>query len=147
MKDEFLYLLRVRYAECDAQQVVFNAKYVEFVDVAITEYFRLLWGDYTFITEQGLDFQVVNVTINWKAPAQFDDVVAITIDLKRIGTSSFTYALVFSNYRTKRVLATVEITYVMVSLKEHQKRAIPPTIRKQLAHGASGIVNHAGVVV
>lgn len=147
MSQPFSYLLRVRYAECDAQQVVFNAKYVEYVDVAITEYFRLLWGNYDKIMERGLDMQVVNVNISWKAPARFDDVVAISIQLKKIGTTSFTFGLDFSNYQTQQPLAIGEITYVMVSLKEHNKTAIPPVIREQLEAGAKGIVNHAGIPI
>lgn len=147
MKEQFTYLLRVRYSECDAQQVVFNAKYVEYIDIAITEYYRALWGGYENITQQGLDNQVVNVNVSWKAPALFDDVIAISIELKKIGTTSFTYSLSFSNFRTKQLLAIGEITYVMVSVKEHQKIAIPPKIRNQIETGASGIINHAGVEI
>jgi len=36
----FRLLLRVRYGECDAQQVVFNARYGDYVDVAATEFYR-----------------------------------------------------------------------------------------------------------
>lgn len=147
MTEQFTYLLRVRYSECDAQQVVFNAKYVEYIDVAITEYFRLLWGNYKTILQRGLDTQVVNVNVSWKAPALFDNVIAVTIQLKKIGTTSFTYTIDFSNYQTNKLLATSEITYVMVSLKEHQKTAIPPDIRKQIEAGALGIVNHAGIEI
>ena len=147
MSEQFTYLLRVRYAECDAQQVVFNAKYVEYIDVAITEYFRLLWGNYTTILQRGLDTQVVNVNVSWKAPAHFDDILALTIQLKKIGTTSFTYTIGFTNYKTKKVLAIGEITYVMVSLKEHQKTPIPLDVRQQLEAGVKGITNHAGIEI
>jgi acyl-CoA thioester hydrolase len=36
----FRYYLRVRYSECDSQKVVFNARYGEYVDLAVTEYVR-----------------------------------------------------------------------------------------------------------
>jgi len=32
----FRYYLRVRYVECDAQKVVFNSRYAEYVDVSVT---------------------------------------------------------------------------------------------------------------
>jgi acyl-CoA thioesterase FadM len=38
----FRYYLRVRYAECDAQKVVFHSRYAEYTDVAINEFFRAL---------------------------------------------------------------------------------------------------------
>ena len=31
-------LIRVRYGECDAQGVLFNARYMDLVDVAFTEF-------------------------------------------------------------------------------------------------------------
>lgn len=147
MNTQFTYLLRVRYAECDAQQVVFNAKYVEYVDVALFEYFRSLWGDYKYFFDQGLDAQVVNVNVSWKAPAVFDDVIALGVQLKKIGNSSFSFDLSFSNYRTKQQLAFGEITYVLVSMKEHNKTAIPPDMREKLEAGTSDVINHAGIEI
>ena len=38
--DPFRYYLRVRYIECDAQKVVFNSRYAEYVDVGINEFLR-----------------------------------------------------------------------------------------------------------
>ncbi len=147
MTKPFSYLLRVRYSECDAQAVVFNAKYVEFIDIAGGEYFRALWGDYKNLLEKGMDVQVVNVNVSWKAPALYDDVLALNMGPKRIGNSSFTLEIDFINYTSKQVIATGEITYVLVSVKEHQKMAIPDEIREQLETGASALVNHAGVLV
>ena len=146
MQDQFCYLLRVRYSECDAQQVVFNAKYVEYIDVAVTEFFRVLWGDYKNLLEAGLDMQVVNVNVDWKAPAHFDEVIAITIEQKRIGNTSFTLQVGFSNYESKHQIATAQITNVMVSAKEHQKIKIPAELKNKLETGAPGVViNHAGI--
>ena len=145
MTKQFTYLLRVRYAECDAQQVVFNAKYVEYIDVAAFEYFRALFGDYNKLLERGLDMQVVNVNVSWKAPATYDDVIAMKMRLKKVGNSSIAFAIDYTNYHTKQFLATGEITYVMVSLKAHNKVAVPDDIRAQLEAGVTGMVNHAGV--
>ncbi len=148
MKKDFCYLLRVRYAECDAQQVVFNAKYVEYIDVAITELFKALWGDYQNLLDRGMDTQVVNVNVSWKAPAHFDEVIALYMKHKRTGNTSFTLAVDFINYQTGHQIATGEITYVLVTVKEHQKMTIPDDFRKELEACATGvIINHAGVII
>ena len=42
----FRFRFRVRYGECDAQGVVFNARYGDFVDISVNEYIRTLFGDY-----------------------------------------------------------------------------------------------------
>jgi len=106
---------------------------------------RVIWGDYNDILSKGLDMQVVNVSINWKAPAHFDEVLAIKIRLNKIGNSSFSFLVDFYNQATSQLLAHGEIVYVMVSPIEHTKMEIPKDVRDQLEKGAKGIVvDHAG---
>ena len=40
MTQRFRYYLRVRYQECDAQKVVFNARYGDYIDLACIEFLR-----------------------------------------------------------------------------------------------------------
>lgn len=148
MNQDFTYLLRVRYLECDAQKVVFNGRYADYVDIALGEYMRALWGDYANIIEQGVDFQVVSLTINWKAPAQFDHILAVQVRSGRIGNTSFTAQCDFYNYKTKQPVASAEITYVMVSATEFTKMPIPDDMRAKIEKGAPGVVvDHAGANV
>ncbi len=145
MEQTFTYLLRVRYLECDAQKVVFNGRYADYVDIAVGEYMRAIWGDYENIISQGLDFQVVSLTINWKGPAHFDDILAVKVHPSRIGNTSFTFQCEFYNYKNHRAVATAEITYVMVSATEFTKIPIPNDIREKIEKGApSVLVDHAG---
>lgn len=145
MNNEFRHLLRVRYAECDGQQVVFNGRYVDYIDVAVTEFLRRVWGNYQDILATGIDSQVVGLALNWKAPAHFDDVLAITISPARIGTTSYTLAVEFYNHHSTAHVASAEITYVMVSAGDHQKMTIPEKMRQRLEQGAAGtVVDHAG---
>ena len=87
----FRYYLRVRYIECDAQKVVFNSRYGEYVDVAINEFLRAI-GVLPEFVDGHLDFQLVKQTIEWKAPARFDQVLELSIAAIRLGTTSFTSA-------------------------------------------------------
>jgi acyl-CoA thioester hydrolase len=145
MNDDFCYLLRVRYAECDAQRVVFNGRYVDYIDIAATEFTRAIWGNYNDILSNGIDSQVVSLSINWKAPAHFDEILAITIKPTKIGTTSFCLQADFYNYESSKILASAEIIYVMVSVHQHVKMEIPQDMRKQLEKGAKGIkIDHAG---
>ena len=52
MSQPFSYLFRVRYAECDPQGVVFNGRYVEYADVAFTEFVRSALGGYQELIDQ-----------------------------------------------------------------------------------------------
>lgn len=146
MTNDFCYFLRVRYSECDAQKVVFNGRYSDYVDVAVGEFTRIIWGDYNDILSNGIDNQVVSYSIDWKAPFHFDDVVAITVKVSKIGNSSYSLQVDFYNYDSKELTASAEITYVMVSVTKHAKMNIPQNMREQLEQGARGInVDHAGL--
>ncbi|MBV1696376.1 MAG: acyl-CoA thioesterase, partial [Hyphomicrobiales bacterium] len=69
----FRYYLRVRYQECDAQHVVFNARYGDYIDLAITEFMKASMPDRN-VFDGTFEFQVVKQTTEWKSPARFDDV-------------------------------------------------------------------------
>jgi acyl-CoA thioester hydrolase len=123
MSHNFRYLLRVRYSECDAQSVVFNAKYAEYADIAVTEFMRSVCGDYANLLKRGLDNQVVDLHIQWQAPAKFESQAV----------------------ESQTQIATADITYVMVSTPEFKKCNVPDDIRKALELGAvDTLVDHAG---
>lgn len=145
MSAPFTMFLRVRYGECDAQNVVFNARYADYVDVVGTEFLRNLPGGYQGMLEQGIDTQVVNLTLNWKNSARFDDVLRITVEPQRIGTTSYTLCMQFYKGDENTPLCTADITYVIVNNVTYQKQAIPEEIKGALHNAGAGItVNQAG---
>ena len=140
----FTYYLRVRYIECDAQKVVFNSRYGEYVDAAMTEFIRALGFGAQLVTGE-LDFQLVKQTTEWKAPARFDQVLAISVVPVRLGTTSFVLRTEFRLAGDVRIIATVETVYVMVDSVTLQKTPIPPDVRAALESGARGLAtDHAG---
>ncbi|TBW47907.1 acyl-CoA thioesterase [Marinobacter halodurans] len=145
MPAPFEFRLRVRYGECDAQGVVFNARYGDYVDIAVNEYIRTLFGDYQRLLDQGVDIQVVNLNQNWRAPAHFDDVLCARIEPGRIGNTSFSLHIAFVEYREQRLVMTADITYVLIDARAGGKTPIPEAIRRQLADGApETVISHAG---
>lgn len=142
----FRVLLRVRYYECDAQQVVFNARYGDYVDTAVTEFFGYTVGGYKGMLDRNIDSQVVRLATDWQSPARFDDVLAISVETSRVGHTSFTLALQFNQHPAGDPVARSEITYVMVSGDRHEKMPVPDEFRQQLLAGAPGqVLNFAGV--
>jgi len=142
---DFTHLLRVRYSDCDAQKVVFNGKYAEYIDVAATEFTRHIWGHYNDVLAMGVDSQVVNLNISWKASSSFDDVLAISVKAGHIGNTSYCLEFEISNFSTRELVATAEIVYVLVSATEFTKMPMPENLKNKLEKGAPGIViDHAG---
>ena len=139
----FRYYLRVRYIECDAQKVVFNSRYSEYVDVGLNEFLRAAGVLDTFTTGP-LDFQLVKQIVEWKAPARFDQVLELRITATRLGTTSFTMRTEFRVAGEDRAIVTVETVYVLVDAKSLTKLSLPDAIRVALQKGAAGrSANHA----
>src|SRR5262245_62165347 len=142
----FRYYLRVRYIECDAQKVVFNSRYCEYVDVGINEFLRAI-GQLPDFAAGDLDFQLVRQTVEWRAPARFDQVLELSISTPRLGTTSFTCLTEFPIAGDDRVIATVETIYVLVDAHTLTKRPLPDALRAALAEGGRGrVTDHAGFV-
>jgi acyl-CoA thioester hydrolase len=139
----FSYFLRVRYGECDAQKVVFNSRYGEYVDLAAAEFLRTLGFEQEIKTAE-LDYQVVRQTMEWRAPARFDQVLEISVSAKHLGTTSFTLATEFRIAGEEAPIATSETVYVHVDTHTLKKAPMPSRLREALERGANGkSVDHA----
>jgi acyl-CoA thioester hydrolase len=139
----FRYYLRVRYIECDAQKVVFNSRYGEYVDVSINEFLRAA-GVLPAFLDGHLDFQLVKQTVEWKSPARFDQVLELSIAATKLGTTSFTVGTAFRIAGDDRVIVTVETVYVLVDGRTMTTLPLPDTLRAALQEGAAGrMTDHA----
>ena len=86
----FSFPKRVRFAEVDAQAVVFNPRYLEYFDIGLVEYFRAA-GIYPGLgLAGGPEMHVARALVEFKAPILLDEMIAICVRCSRIGTSSLT---------------------------------------------------------
>jgi len=140
----FRYYLRVRYGECDAQRVVFNARWADYVDLGSAEFFRAV-GFGEALASGAFDYQVVKLTIEWTAPARFDQVLELSIHTTRLGNTSFTVATEFRIAGRDPVICKAESIYVNVDSKTLTKQPLSGGVRVALESGAPGkTVDHAG---
>lgn len=106
--------LRVRWAEADMQGVVFNGHYLTYCDICLTEYWRALGIRYPeeFVA-QGSDTFVRKATLEYHAPARFDDALEICGRTARIGRSSLSFVVeMFRHGEPDRALIGAELVYV-----------------------------------
>lgn len=88
----FFHSLRVRWAEVDPQGIVFNGNYLTYLDVATTEYYRQLGMSYPAdLLRGGGDLFAVKSTLEYRAPAHFDDWLDIGTRVARLGRSSLVF--------------------------------------------------------
>ena len=145
MSKPFEFLFRVRYAECDAQGVVFNARYGEYVDLAVNSYLQVAIGGYHELVSMGYETQVVRLLTEWKSAARYDEVLKAIVSPCHFGNTSFTLRFVFMNEKTNTLVATSEATYVLVDAKEFTKRSMSQELKSALQEGAlNKQINQAG---
>lgn len=140
-------LIRVRYGECDAQQVVFNARYADYADLAATEYIRALVGDYQALLDAGFDNQVVSLHIDWFASATFDDVLSLSVSVGHIGNTSFeliTRCTRVDNEGKKEAIAEMKTIYVVVDALTFTKAKIPPLLHNNFSRKFTHVINQSG---
>jgi acyl-CoA thioester hydrolase len=127
----FTHELRVRYGECDAQGIVFNANFLAYVDVVLTEIWRHSMGSYDLLLETGVDTVVGEANMRFLAPGRFDDIIRIEGGFAGLGTTSTTLKLWFR--RDDELLVEADIRYVFVDLENWNKAEIPAKVRQGLA--------------
>jgi acyl-CoA thioester hydrolase len=108
----FTHLHRVRSHEVDTQGFLFNSRYLEIADVAMTEFFRSIGYPYPDLVSGGTDPSVVSAALSFQAPAYFDDILNVSVVCSRVGSSSFQLDLNLSRGDTK--VADITLVYVNV---------------------------------
>jgi acyl-CoA thioester hydrolase len=132
MPEPFRHTIRVRYGECDAQGVVFNANWLAYFDVVITELFReRVSGDYRAMLESGTDMVVAEVNVRFLGPAGFDDEIDFDVTLARLGNTAMATRIEASV--EGRPVATGEMRHVFIDPGTKGKKQIPSGVREGLA--------------
>lgn len=126
----FSFPFRVRYAEVDAQGIVFNANYLVYLDTAVTEYFRKrgrTYGD--FVKETGMDFHVTRSVLEYKKPARFDEKIHVCLKGSYAGVRIFWDTAIF---RGDELLCSGELVYASVDTSTGRPRIIDGEIAASL---------------
>ncbi|MBL8470289.1 MAG: acyl-CoA thioesterase [Rhodocyclaceae bacterium] len=120
--------LRVRWSEVDAQRIVFNGNYLSYFDVGITEYWRAIGLPYPeALSDAENDLFAVRSTVNYHAPAFFDDWLDICLRAARLGNSSMRFE--FLILRGAERIASGEVVYVNAHPVERRARPLPERLR------------------
>ena len=133
----FVHTLRVRWAEVDKQDIVFNGHYLTYFDVAITEYWRYVGVPYPALVERwGTDLFVVKASIEYHGPARYDDILDIGVRVARIGNSSMQFAL--GIFLGDRHLIGGELVYVNAVPATREASRVPSGLRELIDAFESG---------
>jgi acyl-CoA thioester hydrolase len=121
---------RVGFSDTDAQGIVYYGRYLPYFDLARVEYHRHLE-----LLEQAMreeQFVMRASSVEYFAPARFDDLIEIFIRLKMIGRTSATYDCAAFRVDDDSLMVTATQTLVLVDLEERRARPIPSWYRERI---------------
>jgi acyl-CoA thioester hydrolase len=127
----FSHPLRVRWAEVDRQDIVFNGHYLTYFDVGITEYWRAIGYPYPdALLAQGSDTFAVKATIEYHAPARYDDLLEVLVRVGRIGRTSLQFLVEI--HRGEARLISGELIYVNADATTRKPVPVPAFLREAI---------------
>ena len=120
-------LTRVGFSDTDAQGIVYYGRYLPYFDLSRTEYLRHL--GLLGRTGKG-EFVMRAISVEYFAPARFDDTIEVFCRQSRIGRTSVTFEHVAYRLEDDLRLVTAQETAVYVDLAERKACPVPDAIRE-----------------
>jgi acyl-CoA thioester hydrolase len=124
--------IRVRYAETDAEGVVYYANYFVYMEVGRVNYLRVLGLSRAFWDQAGWGIVIVEASCRYHAPAHFDERLRIRAWIEQVRRSSFVFAYEILNADTGQLLAVGRTVQVFVDLPTMRPIRLPPEVRDVL---------------
>ncbi|MBL9150622.1 MAG: acyl-CoA thioesterase [Phycisphaerae bacterium] len=122
--------IRVRYCECDPMGVAHHSVYPIWFEMGRTELLRAQGGNYRDLEAAGIFLAVVSLSVKYKRPAKYDDVLTLVTILDDVG-----HVKIEHSYRLERdgeVLATAETTLACLN-RDGRAQPLPDLLRGSMA--------------
>jgi len=123
--------IRVRYGETDQMGVVYHGSFAEYFEVGRVEWLRELGVSYKKMEEQGVMLPVVNLNINYKKPAKYDELLTVITKLRVKPTVKIIFDYEVYD-ELNNLISTAETTLVFVNMKTGKPIMCPDSILERL---------------
>ncbi len=127
--------LRVRWSEVDMQKIVFNGNYLNYIDVAIAEYWRAIGLPYPhgYVDRYANDIYLRKASVDYLGSAHYDDMLDVFVRVAKLGRTSMTFA--FEIWRSEsdpsaKPLITAELVYVNADPRTMTPAPLPSAVRE-----------------
>ncbi|MFC6096780.1 acyl-CoA thioesterase [Flavobacterium qiangtangense] len=128
---EFEFKVRVRYAETDQMGVVYHGNYAQYFEMGRVEWLRNLGLSYKFMEENGIMLPVVSLTMNYKKPARYDDLIRVKTIFKSQTSVKIEFDYEIFNEKDE-LLTTGTSMLVFVDMKTGRPTLPPSYVSEKL---------------
>lgn len=122
--------VRVRYAETDQMGVVYHGNYAQYFEMGRVEWLRNLGVSYKWMENNGVMLPLVSLSMNYKKPARYDDLLTIKTIFKSQTSVKIEFDYEIYN-ESKELLTTGNSVLVFVDTKTGRP-ILPPEYIKEL---------------
>jgi len=123
--------IKIYYHHTDCDQVVYYAKYLEFLEEARTKFFEDKDISIKELVKQGIQFVVARQEIDYKAPAFYADTLSIDTRVTEVGRAKIDFAYEIKN-QNNQLISTARTVMVCVN-GNFKPQVIPEEIRNKVA--------------
>ncbi|HEX8562594.1 MAG TPA: thioesterase family protein [Flavobacterium sp.] len=131
MKED-LVQVRVRYSETDQMGVVYHGNYIPYFEIGRVEWLRNKGISYKTLEERGVALPIVSMTINYKKPARYDDLLNVKTVFKNQSSVKIEFDCEITNEQNE-LLTTGHFILVFVDVKTGRPMLPPDYINDILA--------------
>jgi len=121
--------IRVRYSETDQMQVVYHGNYAQYFEIGRVEWLRNKGISYKWMEDNGIMLPVVSLTMNYKKPARYDELLTLKTILKKQSTVKIEFDYELYN-AAGELLTIANSILVFVDMKSGKPIAPPSSISK-----------------
>jgi acyl-CoA thioester hydrolase len=121
-------LTRVWFSDTDAQGVVYYGRYLPYFDHARTEYHRHLGS----VRVEGAEYVMRALSVEYHAPARFDDLLECFVRISRLGRTSMSYEVAAVGLADDTLMVTGSQTIVLIDKATRAPMPLPESVRETI---------------
>ncbi|HLA56082.1 MAG TPA: thioesterase family protein [Flavobacterium sp.] len=123
--------VRVRYSETDQMGVVYHGNYIPYFEIGRVEWLRNTGISYKEMEASGIALPIVSLTLNYKKPARYDDLLNVKTVFKSQSSVKIEFECEITNDKNE-LLTTAYFLLVFVNVKTGRPIAPPKYIDELL---------------
>lgn len=132
-QNNFSWPVRVYYEDTDSGGVVYHSNYLNFMERARTEWLRALGFEQPVLKDElGMLFVVHSMTIGFKGPAYFNDMLDVKSQLLKIGHGSIEFLQTI--IRNDQVLLEATVKLACVDASSFKPMGIPAPVKLKITN-------------
>ncbi|TXE07652.1 acyl-CoA thioesterase [Gelidibacter salicanalis] len=123
--------LRVRYGETDQMGIVYYGNYAQYFEVGRVEWLRKLGVSYKKMEQDGLMLPVRKLTVEFKRPALYDDLIKVKTQLVKLPSASIEFDYEITNQKGE-ILTSGNTVLVFMDVQKNRPTRCPKYLLDKL---------------